>query len=431
MFSTKNLLSPGFESLPPNILLAIIKQLPELVSLDSLLRASPSSTRLFRSYGAEITDAVLSSGYTHGHICALVRVVALVRMSKLPMNNLREFQEKTTFAAMNQRIISLRIHLSPLNLEPDTPTHILRGILASYRHTTNLSLRFIKVLLKRFRALQPRRLIDPSNCPTDLFSLRKIPKEQTETYPNLEFGPPTWEEEQRASRVFWRVQLLHDMKKAALKGRLVGWSREDIKALTRMGLIKFYGASTSIYSTLNDGPEAHPEYDELCSLEAYLCGTLKILNLTKISDTSYFKPSYPPVEVQRQWPTPTAPDSQFLPWKGKRKMSKWLIYPAPACWAYFHQFPTYARTDVPFQFFGKFGFAFWNWQRMEEFGLLPDAIWYGRMDAPFTYRWLSLLEEPSTDLINVCEKLSSESSERVILIIPATSTTGPTEVLPP
>lgn len=427
MFSIKNALSPGFESLPPDILLAIIKQLPELVSLDSLLRASPSSARLFTSHGTEITDAVLSAGYIHGHIRAIVRIIALIRTSKLPMNNLHEFQEKTTFAAMTQRIISLRIHLSPLYLEPDTPPHILRGILASYRHITNLSLRFIKVLLKRFRALQPRRLINPSKCPTDLFTLRKVPKEQTEAYTVPESGPPYWEEEQRAIRVFWRVQLLHDIKKAATKGRLVGWSREDIKAIMRMGLIKFYGAHWSIQ---NDA-EAHPEYDELCSLEAYLCGTLKILNLTKISDTSYFKPPYPPVEVQRQWPTPTAPDSQFLPWKGKRKMAKWLIYPAPACWAYFHQFPTYARTDVPFQFFGKFGFAFWNWDRMKEFGLLPDAIWYGRMDAPFTYRWLSLLEEPSTDLINVGEKLSPQYSERVILMIPATSSTGPTECLPP
>lgn len=383
----------GFESLSSEIVLQIIKQLPELVALDSLVRASPVVFRLFNSYGAEITETVLSSGHIHGHIRAIIRIIALIRTSKLPMDNLLVFQQKTTFAAMRERICSMKKHLSPLQLEKDTPPHILRSLLALYRHLTSLSLKFIAIHLKRYRALKPRRLIDPSKCPKYLDELRKIPRDQTEEYPIKDNGhDPSWEEEQRVIRAFWRVQLLHDMKKAAAEGLLIGWSREDVKAITRMNLIAFYGAHWMVQASDPMGDSTiHPEYNELRSIEAYLCGTLDIYNLAKVERySSYLTPPHPPQEVQREWSAPEPPASQFLPWR--KGMAIWLIHSSPASWAYEYQFPEYRRDHVPFQFFGKFGFAFWDWGRMADFGLLPDVILPGLLDAPFTYRWLSLLE---------------------------------------
>lgn len=165
-------LSKGFESLSSELHIAIIKQLPELISLDSLLRASPSAFRLFNNYGTEIMDIITSSNQIHGHVRAMIRLSGLIRTSTLPMNNLQEFRNRTTFSAMEERICSLKRNLSPLHFEKNTPPAILRGILASNRHITQLSLELLKTYLDHFRARKPRQLT--ATVSTDLLNLDSL-----------------------------------------------------------------------------------------------------------------------------------------------------------------------------------------------------------------------------------------------------------------
>lgn len=399
--------STGFESLAPEILISIIKQLSDLISLDSVLRASPSSFRLFEDYGTEIMDTVISSGEHHGHIRAMIRISALIRTSKLPMNNLREFREKTTIAAMHERIRSLRIHLSPLKLATDTSPAILRGILASNRHITNLGLRLIKTYLERFRERRPCHLaMSESLYPKDLEAFLNIPKDQIVEDSVRDVGDPSWEEEQRVVRAFWRIQTIHDVKRAASNGLLLGWSEKDINEIKDMTLSKFYDARCGVQGSHGQlGSEPHPEYHELTSIAEYLREDYGIVELKNIHMTSCLTPPYPPVEVQREWSIPPAGVSQFQPWE--KGMGIYLRDASLGCYFYYHQFRASFKGRIPFEEFGRLGFAFWGAQRMASYGLLPPVL--GSIsDGGCTFKWCMMLSE------EVLKKCASRSKEDAV-----------------
>jgi hypothetical protein len=71
------------ESLPPELLLPILIALPDLESLDSLLRASPAAFRIFDSFGAIVFETILSSGSNYTYTCALIRITTLIRTNAL------------------------------------------------------------------------------------------------------------------------------------------------------------------------------------------------------------------------------------------------------------------------------------------------------------------------------------------------------------
>lgn len=367
-----------FESLAPEILISIIKQLPDLVSLDSLLRASPLSFRLFNNYGTEITDAILSSGYTHMHICEMIRVTALIRTSKLPMNNLSDFLDKTTYAAMRERIHHLREQL-----EANTPPAVLRGILASNRHITNLSLEFIKIHLERFRALKPRRLIDATKYRTLLPVICRLPKDRPmEEYPVRDVGLHSWNEEQRVVRIFWRIQIVYDMKKAGAN-RMLDWSEEEITYLDKMTLVSFYNVAP-----VTRVREPHPEYYTMASVQRYLCESYNIANLSDISSLLWIVPPHPPIEVKRVGPPPI-PDALLPNSKSRGYIS--LINASTGTCFYFHQTPL--RRGVSFLMFEKWGFAFWGKSRLKGYGFLPEVLQERRVEPAYICRWLSVLDD--------------------------------------
>ena len=382
----------GFESLAPEILLLILQDLPDLVSLDSVLRASPSSFRLFDSYGTEIMDTVISSREIHGHIRAMIRVTALIRTSKLPMDNLADFQEKTTISAMQERVRSLKTNVSPLRLEPNTSPPILRGILASNRHLTQLSLKLLKIYLRRFRAAKPRQLATSVSVDfKNLDELLEVPEDLWEEYPVKNPGSPNWAEEQRAIRAFWRIQVFHDMKKAAVKGRLPGWSELDIRTLKKMTLSSFYGASHAVQAvTPMDESTPHPEYHELTSVAVYLRENYGLYDLTHITKLSCFTPPYPPIEVNREWSNESYGCSQFEPWrKGIGIVS---IQSTESCHFYLFMFLQSFKKRVPFEQFGRLGFAFWGYRRMCGYGLSPPVFRYSA-DGACTAKWCSMLDK--------------------------------------
>ena len=384
--------SSGLESLSPEILLTIIKQLQELISLDSLIRASPSSFRVFSSYGVEITDAILDSGYIQRHIRTMIRVTAIIRTSKLPMDNVWDFLKRTTFPAMRERMRLLKCYMSPPYLEADTPPAILRGILASNRHIANLSLDFLNVHLERFRALRPRRLDDESQIPagTETPAPRYLTQNvKMEQYDVQDIGPPNWKEEQRVIRLFWRIQMLYDMKRAGANG-LLKWPAKELDYLNEMSLREFYRATKtgSWHST-----QAHPEYYLMTSVEEYLMEVYPSADLWDISNMAWLVPPHPIKEVQKE---------------GRILIPENLLYTSkPHGWhplisastvtSFWYSEMRWIEGEVPFEAFGKWGFAFWCKARLRGYGLLPDTLkplQHGAVDyRPYTYRWLSLLDD--------------------------------------
>lgn len=379
--------SSGLESLSPEILLLIIKQLPELTSLDSLIRASPSSFRVFNSYGVEITDVILNSGYIQKHIRTMIRVTAIIRTSKLPMHNVRDFLNRTTYPAMRERLRLLKRYMSPPYLEADTPPAILRGILASNRHIANLSSDFLNVHLERFRALRPRRLDDESQYPTETPAPRYLSQNgKMEQYDVQDIGPPVWKEEQRVIRLFWRIQMLYDMKRAGANG-LLKWSAEELDYLNKMSLRRFYSAEKTMTWSVT---EAHPEYYSMTSVEEYLVEVYPSADLWDISNMAWLVPPHPIKEVQREGPI-LFPE-HLLPTSKFRGCSP-LICASTGTSFWYYEIKR-MEGEVPFEAFGKWGFTFWCKARLRGYGLLPETLKPGAVEyRPYAYRWLSLLDD--------------------------------------
>lgn len=120
-----------FESLAPELVLAVVTRLPDLESLDKLLRASPVASRLFDNYGVEIMEALPSKNshsLTHKFTRSLICIVALLRYGALPpqVHDMDSFQRLVRFETMNTRYRPWKSKFIPLPLPSDTPaTHEL------------------------------------------------------------------------------------------------------------------------------------------------------------------------------------------------------------------------------------------------------------------------------------------------------------------
>lgn len=149
-----------FEYLATEILLQIISHVPDLVSLDSLIRAPPVAFRVFGNYAVEIMDTVLSSsGLTNGHVQAILRIIALIRSSALPIQNLQEFR-RVTIEAVYWRVRPSKNGFAPERFLKTASPVVLRSILATHRQITCVALDHLKGCLARFRALRPEHLVD-------------------------------------------------------------------------------------------------------------------------------------------------------------------------------------------------------------------------------------------------------------------------------
>ncbi len=65
---------------------------------------------------------------------------------------------------------------------------------------------------------------------TDFFSARGGEQPVKKPFPIHDLGPPTWVEEQRVLRAFWRMQLFHDLERAAANGSIPYLSTELAKS---------------------------------------------------------------------------------------------------------------------------------------------------------------------------------------------------------
>jgi len=226
---TKGEAHNGLECLAPEVLLMIATQLPDLVSLDSLLRASPNTFRLFNNGNAvKITEAVLSAGFTHHHIRVIICVIVLIRSSNLPIHNLDDFRKQVTLEAMENRTPTPGSGFSPIHLSPTTTPAVLRSILASARRITCLTLDCLEYYLAQFRSLKPQHVIDRKFQLVG-YQPWEVHPERREC-PTQEVGPPSWTEEQRVFRAFWRIQVICDLKTAASHS-LLRWPTGDIERL--------------------------------------------------------------------------------------------------------------------------------------------------------------------------------------------------------
>lgn len=422
------------DQLPTEMLLKIMSQVTDLVSLDSLIRASPTCYRVFDSYAVEITDAVLncggvrtgryiSTGYTCGHIRVLVCIIAHIRSSTFPIRSFDELDERVFAEALRfkSRVSPSMRGFAPEHLDPDTKPAVIRSILATARRLTWCALDCLEFYLARFRTLEPEELPRrkyqeeeemmrngeggavwaASNRRFEIQPWMRIPPDvRGKPCQRRDVGPPSWAEEQRVTRTFWRLQLLVDLRQAARHQRLgEGWPEEDVKRIaTRLVPEWEYG----IFKHLEyHGQPIHltpPEHWEIWAAMNY------VRERHGVEEPGWWPPAAAlrDVEVRRRWPVPEFPGGRA--WKDLHHSSLAIAFLIEVFRSTSDMCTPLTRLRLS-RIHHQYGVAFWSRERIIAYGL-PLRLWYGsgrnRLYPPTVqtwYPWQSILSPEEKEII--------------------------------
>ncbi|KAL7898831.1 hypothetical protein HDV63DRAFT_385609 [Trichoderma sp. SZMC 28014] len=406
----------SLQDLPTELVAPILTNVADIATLDSLIRAWPAAYRVFESRAVEITEAVLSSDDVCGHIRVIFRIIALLRSGTLPISSLAEFRKRVVEDAMRYRVRSSPSGFAPDSLARETPPAVIRSLLATYRQIMSASLGCLTYYLDRFNALKPEHPIDKTIKDTEYNrrhyqTLQSGPEARKVDVRNV--GPPSWTEEQRVNRAFWRLQLLYDLKRAASRGSL-DWPDDSKAALcgivavshptrdmgythpwernrryvhhTWSGCSDFYHACVH-HVPYADSDRCPPEYEELISVVDYVRAVHGQEASQRFAKGEVCLAELQgPVEIYREWPLakPGVRDSGVKDWKA-------LVGPSAGVRRYGYGQRVYSIANmVDFDVFGRYGFAFWSWERMFAYGLvtMSSSDWGNFRVA---YAWESIL----------------------------------------
>lgn len=374
------------QRLPTELIFPILTYLPDLESLDSLVRASPVVFRLFEAHGAEIFETVLSSGAIHEHACGLIRIAALVRSLSIPSQayDLLTFCNFVRHESTSHRYQPPAWTLSPLRITWKTPATTLRSLLATYRRITCLVISCSKFYLDRFKPLRPSHLADESFCFEGAYcgpdrryvgSWQQRPAERP--FPVRDIGPPTWVEEQHLLRTFWRVQLFHELK-AAAKASLLSWPDADLERLDRMDVLDFYDVPPVVGWRADDHPEDGPRQNLVHDTTAepgVNCPTLEnqllwsVIEYTMENKQAIAAPDF--LRTSRDWPDPVRGEKDCDTLRDHLSMTYWFYYQVrEGEGRHMVEDDCSPLQHVSFKPFRNLGFAIWSKERMFSYGLL-------------------------------------------------------------
>ncbi|UKZ66270.1 uncharacterized protein TrAtP1_007444 [Trichoderma atroviride] len=232
---------PSLETLPIEIMLDIMCELTDLDALYNLIRASPVSSRIFDRYANEVIEAVLPMCPLKIEIQHLVRAVILTRSSALPFDNLRDF--KTLFEQQDPWM-SGGYRSPPLTLPSDSlkaaGLESLRSCLATACRISVLTYTCLEFYLERLRN---KSICNPYHCDNRDFSLDDFLQNTTHSWTRA-FGEPvtenygwspSWVEEMRVARALWKMQLVGEVQRLAIRDpNGLGWSAEDMAEIANI-----------------------------------------------------------------------------------------------------------------------------------------------------------------------------------------------------
>lgn len=399
------------ESLPPEIFLPILNYLPDLESLDSLLRASPTAYRIFDDKGAAVFKAVLSSGNTHTYTYALIRIIALIRADALPptVKDLTTFKDLVMHETSSHRWEPPR-WVEPLTTLPsDITATVLRGLLATSRKVNRLVFGCLEYYLDRFKVLRPfhRATFSFDSMPfAEVLPDIIGPWQEKEAntiyyYPVHDIGPPSWVEQQRVLRVFWRIELSRALNTAVDASRIIwpqikgfeGVNQMSSADLCHVGLIFFGERGGRVL-----------DFEELMVRETLLEHELLESAIKYRQDTREIIPESTYWRLTKDWLHSSMPTNQ------KDWETLDVTYTSPM-WEYFYDLTGTClyhevRRFTPLQHikfapFRPFGFAIWSMARMVGYGLLVPAEEYGvGAQVPYYEAWRNLLSQNEIDAVD-------------------------------
>ncbi|GAM88201.1 hypothetical protein ANO11243_062320 [Dothideomycetidae sp. 11243] len=374
----------GIDHLPTEIVLKLFALLSDLDDLYSLLHASPTFYRLFGDYAVEVLDQVLDkSQQIHESSRQMLRTIAHIRTGDFPATSLSELQDQvTTKVLMTKKDRDEQGGFFPQRLPIASSPSLVRSLLATARQITIQTTDCLAVHLDRFRRLKPFVSTDPnqnrgSRSVQPVFAMTTgRPHPGRALCAVRDIGSPTWGEEQRVYRAFWRVQLLNDLRIAVNTGLITGWSDEEKFKLNELSPIDIYDfedvAASLCALNAARGGQSYFGYVELVEGGAFL------------TVTDYLKTSPPALDPNhwKHWSRPwaaAAPKPMGLdPWGVERQMLDRQLCNT------IEDYRVAYEADASYQIlsftpYRRLGFSIWCYERLQSYGFTdknanPDLV---------------------------------------------------------
>lgn len=259
--------------------------------------------------------------------------------------------------------------------------------------------------LKRLKYLKPQRISDTDvenheRRLSVLYSEHPLPGQPFQ--PNLDFGPPTYLEEQRAVRLLWQYQVFLDVKAAGRRQALAHWSERDHNILALPIVSRLIRSIYERYqidpvfefvNEITGGRSGQPK-NALNNLEKALLQEKALAHFLRCPPVSIYSRSY----YLPCFPRPDLLVENF-PAIGRLVNINTTIKESPGGWQFYFNMVANRQNSSPlkmglFKPWSKFGFEFWDDDRMVDLGFLPPRhLRYGSdsCSEAYWFVWRSIL----------------------------------------
>jgi hypothetical protein len=370
----------AFGRLPEELRIKIIKFSPDPWSLRNLAHASPAMGRVLNRYALEIVEVVLDVTVPV-QTRRLMGAVLRARFSRFPAS-LSEAQKVTktdsTMATDEMRPSGM-----------DRAAAAVRSLLATAENVHAWSHACLEHLVRKSMELRPSTLIEkgPGRTSREQFENAESRKDYLPQYT----GPPSWVEEQRMIKSFWRLQFFLELQDASNKGRLgTCWPGEEVEALSKSSPDGFYDmfnfereqtlTACDFFGAVTSGAIAlvAAVYNN-----AYGLPTIRWIG-GAVPRCSCAEPPSFERNKDNFFQGPENLDANQMSYHFQRAMSN--------CDQYEDAGPV--LLPFPFQPWRKYGFAIWDGKRMADLGMRdPKGKSFLRNRMRYSFRWFSILTE--------------------------------------
>jgi hypothetical protein len=377
---TANIEQDPFSRIPEELRVKIIKLSPNLLSLRNLAHASPAMRRVLDRYALEIVEVVLDVTVPV-QTRRLIGAVLKARFSRFPAF----LSEAQKVAKTDSNVATDEMRSSGI----DRAAAAVRFLLATAENVHAWSHACLEHLVRKSMELRPSTLTEkgPGRTSREQFENAESRKDYLPQYT----GPPSWVEEQRMIKSFWRLQFLLELQGASNKGRLdTCWPGQEVEALSK-------SSPDSFYDMFNFERE-----QTLTACDFFGAVTSGAITLVAaVHDNPYRLPTIrwmegavprcscaePPSFERNQdnfFQAPENLDANQMSYHFQRSMSN--------CDRYEDAGPV--LLAFPFQPWRKYGFAIWDGKRMADLGMRdPKGKSFLRNRMKYCFRWFSILTE--------------------------------------
>ncbi|RAK97356.1 uncharacterized protein BO80DRAFT_504859 [Aspergillus ibericus CBS 121593] len=367
-----------FATLPSPILAMVLEQLEDLASLHSAYRASPAIFSLLHEDGTarRVVEAVMElSVPEETHI--LIRKFARLRYDR-------------AVAGVNDFIHRyIKNTTEYTQLPRDIPVSALCDILTASSTVRYLAHAGMHEMIDRCMALEMYQMENPklkyirnahrtpALCNSEYFPVPKPPRVR---YQQEDAGPPSPAEEQIAMRAIWQLFLIWELRSGVVKSQWM-WPASEVSKLQDLHFDEIW--QHSLFNSVIE--QSRTMADCRCMFPALPSSVERYRAAKSLACTAQWRLSCncaprSASQIKRIDSMNCTSAYSFV----LVVLSAWYTSPC---------------RYVEFRSFRRFGFAIWDHQRMEAFGLLypdrgaPPTSQSPRSEADQYVRWESILSE--------------------------------------